>query len=238
MPLITDAHDSLPYVDNEPTPAEREAAQALITAELQSSSTSTSSGEETETTAEGDSTKTHPLLPPSPKFSFSPPIQSELSRIESKQPLTAIDLTRYEAQDPPPPTTPHSDEDRPELLTRWREALSRAYTSHAYLTGRQTNLSLLEQFGKNAWLIGNAQLEDILRDLEREVAGRKEEIDRVVVERRNRQEEVAGEIRMLEEGWRKGVGRVLETEVAAEAVRREILERRRSGVASAAEARS
>jgi pre-mRNA-splicing factor SPF27 len=33
----------------------------------------------------------------------------------------------------------------------------------------------------------------------------------------------------LEEGWKRGVGRVLEVEVAAEGVRRQILERRREG---------
>jgi len=72
-------------------------------------------------------------------------------------------------------------------------------------------------------------LEEMLRGVERELAERKEEIDRVVVQRRAMQEEVAGEIGALEEGWKKGVGRVLETEVAAEGVRREILERRREG---------
>ncbi|RFU28690.1 hypothetical protein B7463_g7647, partial [Scytalidium lignicola] len=214
MPLITEAHESLPYVDDEPTAAERASAQALIKAS-QSPEASSNGG-------------THPLLPPLPELHFSPLIEAELQRIEAKQPLKAIDLTRYEAQEPPP-TSPHSDEDHPETLARWRQALSAAYTSHTYLAGRQTNLALLEQFGKNAWLIGNSQLEDILKGLEKELAGRKEEIDRVVVERKNRQEEVCGEIKMLQENWRKGIGRVLETEVAAENVRREILDRRRSG---------
>lgn len=91
------------------------------------------------------------------------------------------------------------------------------------------NLGLLERYGKNAWLEGNRQLEDVLRGLERELEVRKGEIDGVVIERKRAQEEVAGEIRGLEEAWRRGVGRVLETEVAAEGVRREILERRREG---------
>jgi len=51
----------------------------------------------------------------------------------------------------------------------------------------------------------------------------------VVVARKSAQEGVAGEIVGLGETWRRGVGRVLETEVAAEGLRREILERRRAG---------
>lgn len=90
-------------------------------------------------------------------------------------------------------------------------------------------MALLSQFGKNAWLIGNAQTEDVLRDLERELEERKREIDEVVIQRRAAQEGVRGEVQGLSEAWRKGVGRVLETEVAAEGVRREVLERRRAG---------
>lgn len=41
--------------------------------------------------------------------------------------------------------------------------------------------------------------------------------------RKTRQEEVGPEMRMLEENWKMGVGRVLETEVATEGVRREVL---------------
>lgn len=88
---------------------------------------------------------------------------------------------------------------------------------------------LLDQFGKNSWLIGNSQLEDILRGLERELAERKAEIDEVVIARKGAQEGVGPEVKGLEEGWKRGVGRVLETEVACEQLRREILERRRQG---------
>lgn len=66
-----------------------------------------------------------------------------------------------------------------------------------------------------------------MRDLERELAERNAEIDRVVIERKNAQEAVRGEVKGLEEGWKKGVGRVLETEVAADGLRLEILQRRR-----------
>jgi pre-mRNA-splicing factor SPF27 len=211
MPLTTTIHDSLPYIDNEPSAAERASALSLIATELGSQSTAS-----------------HPSLPQLPRQHFSELVEAELLRIENKKPLKAIDLGRYEAIEPPT-TSPNSNEKSPETLTKWRKALQRAYTSQSYLVGRQTNLALLEKYGKNAWLIGNAQLEDILRGLERELSERKVEIDEVVIERKNAQEAVGGEVRGLEEMWKRGVGRMLETEVAAEGVRREILERRREG---------
>jgi len=133
--------------------------------------------------------------------------------------LRGIDRARYEALE-----APSSQEE-----TEWRAALHQAYTSSTYLSARSTSLSLLDTYGKNAWLISNSQLEDLLRAQERALAERKAEIDHVVIERKNAQEAVGAEITGLEENWRRGVGRTLETEVAAEAVRREILERRRAG---------
>lgn len=210
MALTTAVHDSLPYIDTEPTALERSAAQSLIDAEILSDTT------------------THPSLPQLPALNLSPLIEAEHLRIQNKQPLAAIDRKRYEALEPPT-TSPNSDERHPETLQKWRAALAQVYTSHSYLTSRQNNLALLEEFGKNAWLIGNSQLEDVLRGLERDLAERKTEIDMLAVERRGAQEAVGGEMKGLEEAWRKGVGRVLETEVAGEGVRREILERRRAG---------
>lgn len=75
--------------------------------------------------------------------------------------------------------------------------------------------------------MGNYQLEAELKALERELADAKRDIDVLAVRRRRAQDEVAGEIRGLEDTWKKGVGRVLETEVATEALRREVLEVRR-----------
>lgn len=214
MPLINTVHESLPYVDKEPTAAERAAAEALIALELQ-------------TQPQDNDPTTHPSLPPLPTPTSPSLITLEYPRLSAKEPLKAIDLSRYEALEPP--SSSSSSKDSPEALEQWRSALGKAYTSQTYLSGRQTNLALLEQFGKNAWLVGNSQLEDVLRAQERELAERKAEIDGVVIERRGTQEGVGAEIRGLEEGWRRGVGRVLETEVAAEELRREILERRRQG---------
>lgn len=96
--------------------------------------------------------------------------------------------------------------------------------SDAYLASRRQNLELLDKYGKNSWLIGNHELEGELRRLEQELADTKREVDLVNLERQRRQADVKGEMELLEENWRKGVGRVLETEVAVEEVKREIRE--------------
>lgn len=117
------------------------------------------------------------------------------------------------------------------MLTQWSAALKKAYTSAEYVHARSTELSLLEKFGKNAWLVGNSQLEDILKAIETELAGVRREHEEVEGLRRQQQDSVHGEIKTLEETWKKGVGRVLETEVAAEGLKQQILEARRAGAA-------
>lgn len=147
---------------------------------------------------------------------------TELDRVASDTPLTTLTLSRYEAQETPAHGAPAS---------RLLEVLSNAYVSDAYLAVRRANLELLDRGGRNAWLLGNYQLEDELRQLERELAETKREIDVVNLERQRRQEDVKGEMEMLEQTWRTGVGRVLETEVAVEELREQIREemRRRAG---------
>lgn len=112
---------------------------------------------------------------------------------------------------------------------QWSQALRQAYTSHAYLSGRQLNLSLLERYGKNAWLVGNSQIEDELRTLEKELAETQRQTEELDEQRRRAQETVRGEIEGLEEAWRNGVGRAIEAEVAGEGLRREILQRSKGG---------
>ncbi|KAI9730646.1 MAG: hypothetical protein M1818_008128 [Claussenomyces sp. TS43310] len=214
MPLVTESYDSLPYIDREPTAAQREAAQALINAEI--------------SLLHSSLPDTHSSLPPPPESKLSDLLASELARVEAKIPLSGIDLSRYEALEPPI-TSPHSDEKSPETLQLWREALQKAYTSHVYLSGRTKNLTALSETGKEEWLAGNEALVEILKDLEEELAGKKHEIDLVAVARQNAQQAVAGELSLLEDGWKKGVGKILETEVAAEGLRAQILEKRRAG---------
>lgn len=194
-------------VDVEPSAAARQKAQQLINAEL----------------PPNHATTLHPSIPPVPESHFSPLIRQELDRKATGAPLTGgIDLTRYEA--PEPPT--RADGEAPNL-DEWRQTLQKAYVASSHLTKRHENLALLEEHGRNAWLVGNSQLEDILRGLEKELADTKEAAEEVNRQRKLAQEARQGELVSLEETWKRGVGAVLDVELASEGLRMQILEHRR-----------
>ncbi|GAB1313982.1 hypothetical protein MFIFM68171_04192 [Madurella fahalii] len=220
MPSITTVHESLPYIDPEPTPSERAAAEALIAAER----------------ALVPDDPHHALLPPAPRTEsespfLTPLLRSELARLSSasdpsQSKLAALDLSRYEALDPPTPEalSALSPSEASQLL---QQSLARAYASQAYVSSRRTHLALLDSYGKNAWLVGNYHLEGELKALEAELAETRRAIDVLTLQRKDAQDQAGPEITGLEATWKRGVGRVLETEAAAEGLRREILELRR-----------
>ncbi|KAJ5083662.1 hypothetical protein N7456_013089 [Penicillium angulare] len=203
MPLINESHDSLPYIDADPSASARQRAQQLINVELSPEHTST----------------LHPSIPPAPESQFSPLIQQELERKATGAPLTGgIDLTRYEAPEQPGENS---------NLDEWRRALRKAYMSSSHLSKRHENLTLLDENGKNAWLIGNSQLEYILHGLEKELAETKESAEEVNKQRKLAQEARYGELSSLEDTWKRGVGAILDVELASEGIRMQILEHRR-----------
>ncbi|KAF5125221.1 Pre-mRNA-splicing factor SPF27 [Metarhizium anisopliae] len=188
-------HESLPYIDT-PSESELARARALVAQEAQA-------------TPRGDTTQQA-----APEPAFSETMQTELARVASSTALTPLDTSRYEAQDLPPPGEG----------TGTAPVLGRAYTSAAYLRGRLQNLELLERHGAPAWLLANYHLEAALGRAEAELARAKGEVDGVNDARRRRQADVAAEMAGLEETWRTGVGRVLETELAVEELRASIRE--------------
>ncbi|TPX13276.1 uncharacterized protein E0L32_006249 [Thyridium curvatum] len=211
MPSITTIHESLPYPA--PTASERAAAEALIAAER----------------AAVPDDPYHALLPPPHRPAFTPALAAELARVGAhpRQPLRAIDLSRYEAPELPDVATDSSSTANCPSAEDLRSALERAYASRAYLAQRRAHLALLDSHGKNSWLVGNWQLEAELAGLEAELAAARRDVDLVTLRRQKAQADVAGEVATLEENWRRGVGRVLETELAAEELRQKVLEARR-----------
>jgi pre-mRNA-splicing factor SPF27 len=137
-----------------------------------------------------------------------------------------IDLSRYEAPDPPSASST-AGKPQADVLDDWHNALQKAYTSSSHLSTRHENLSLLEEFGKNSWLIGNSQLEEILRDLEKVLASTKVATLAVHKQRKMTQEARKGELVGLQDTWKRGIGGIIDVEIAAENLRMEILERRR-----------
>ncbi|KIW02641.1 uncharacterized protein PV09_06081 [Verruconis gallopava] len=220
MPLGLESTDFLSHIDGELQPQQRDAIVAQVRAEIPPNAAET----------------LHPRIPVAYEPHFSPLIEAELERIASKaekQPGTGIDVSRYEADalEAPPRTSPHSDERHPEILAQWRQKLQRAYGLKTYLDGRLVNLNLLETYGKNAWLIGNSQLEEEVRSLDRELAEMKRQVEEVEEQRRRKQEAVKGEMEGLEESWRRGVRGIVEVELATEGLKQEILARKRASAA-------
>ncbi|KAJ4860247.1 breast carcinoma amplified sequence 2 (BCAS2) domain-containing protein [Trichoderma breve] len=213
-------HESLPYIDPEPSSEALSAARALIAAEQSTFS------------------------PPPPSSSspqepnFSPAIAAELARIASSAPSQPLDLSRYEAQELPPPPTKKSTRSKKSsaaasAVEASRQPLSNAFISSSYLSSRAQNLSLLDSHGRNAWLLSNYHLEAELRSLERDLAATKRDMDLLNAARASRQNEVKGEMQGLEQNWREGVGRVLETEIAVQELREQIRQELRSRAAAA-----
>jgi pre-mRNA-splicing factor SPF27 len=204
MPLILSQTDHLPYIDATPSDDALASANALIQEELSPEA----------------ATALHSSIPELRKSQFSSLVDAEHTFLDEGKPREiGIDLSRYEALDAP---AAGSD------IAIWRETLQKAYASAEYLRGRETNLALLETYGKNAWL-GNSQLEGLLKGLEVEIEAARIELEGVERERRDKQVSVQGEVESLERGWREGVGKLIEVLAAAEGVRGEILERRRMG---------
>ncbi|KAJ5959767.1 uncharacterized protein N7479_006917 [Penicillium vulpinum] len=207
MPLINESHDSLPYVDAAPTASARARAQQLINAELSPEHASTM----------------HPWIPEAPEPKFSQLMQQELSRKAQGAPLTGgIDLSRYEA-----PEAPTRASDQTPDLEKWNETYKKACVSRMYLTKREENLALLEEHGKNAWLVHNSQNEEILGSTEKELAETKEASEEVNKQRKIAQEASQGEIVSLEETWKRGPEAILNVELASEALRMQNLDYRR-----------
>lgn len=189
-------------IDPEPSAEDLAAARALISAEL----------------AASPSTEPSAFLPASSSSrapSFSPAVTAELDRIAAQTAPTPLDLSRYEAQEPPAASGP-------DAVTTLRTPLERAYVSASYLAARNQNLRLLDRAGRNAWLLGNYRVEADLRAVEAELAATKREMDLVNAARATRQNEVKGEMQTLEQNWRSSVGKVLETEIAVEELRQQV----------------
>ena len=156
-------------------------------------------------------------------MTFSPLIEAELSRIAAKKPLTAIDLSRYEGS--PSPSDIQDADDRDGASTSKAaqiHELKKSYTNATYLAQRTQALELLEQFGKNAWLVGNSQLEGVLGGVERELVGVREEVEGVNRGRREGQEVGRGGLEGGEREWRGGVGGVVRAGVAVRGVEEEV----------------
>lgn len=95
-----------------------------------------------------------------------------------------------------------------------------------YLRGRQTNIALLEEHGKNAWLISNSHLDDIQKRLDSELANVKSQSEDINRARKAAQEDSKGELLGLDETWKQGISRIIETQLATDQLRQSLAQKR------------
>lgn len=93
-----------------------------------------------------------------------------------------------------------------------------------FLTNRTDNLSLLEKYGGNAWLVGNATQEHSLGLLEKELATVKEQGTQVNRERKAQNLALGAELDSLQRRWRKALRGIVEVEIANTLLEEEVRE--------------
>lgn len=188
-------------IDSDVSQYERDTAEALINKELKSTKRNVP----------------HPSLHPFEEPSFSELASKEIERVAAGQKIKGgIDLSRYDVPEPP---TANAD------VKAWRDALRQAYSASSYLSSRQTNLQLLEEYGKNAWLISNSQLDEMVKGQELELERLKQQTESVNKERKAAQEGSRGEITALDATWKEGIERLVKVQLATNQLRQEALKR-------------
>ncbi|PFH49227.1 hypothetical protein AMATHDRAFT_179186 [Amanita thiersii Skay4041] len=156
----------------------------------------------------------HPRVPPAVElFPKNPLLRAELERIEAHQPLPLLDTIRYQL--PAPTSTPATDEE-------WRASLNNARAQLEHQKIRQTNLTLLQTYGANAWRIHNYRLEATAKLLEKSLEDMREMTVEVNRERKNYQERVGKQLTSLERRWTELISNILQIEMANIALEAEV----------------
>lgn len=186
---------SLPYYDQEPSDAERDAVDVLVAREMPINA------------------PMHPSISPIDDTLLSSTlIHAEFDRVIEGQKMTAIDLPRYENIAAPEGTT----------INGWRDAVRRNIVAADAMRNRLDNLSMLKSLGPNAWTTHVFQLEYALKQIESELLAARRETEQVNVERKRAQTIAGEELTKLDEKWRALVSGNLELGVACAVLAQEV----------------
>jgi len=192
--------DSLPYYDNdlEIHPILREKVQHELAVETQ------------KIQQEG----LHPRIPPPTElFVNNPLLAAELERVGARQPLAAIDTSRYQLT--LSSVTPSNEEE-------WKSALDGAYAQLEHQRIRHNNLALLQQYGNNAWRVHNYLLEADAKKAEKLLEELKEKTTSLNRERKNNQTRLGDQLTSLESRWTELISSILQIELANVALEAEV----------------
>ncbi|KAF9270485.1 breast carcinoma amplified sequence 2 [Marasmius fiardii PR-910] len=156
----------------------------------------------------------HPRVPPPFElFANNPLLKAELERVEARQPLPALDSVRYQL--PAPTSTPATEE-------QWAAALDNARAQLEHQRIRQTNLTLLQTYGSNAWRIQNYLLEETAKNIEKSLEDLTQLTTDVNRERKNSQTKIGAQLTSLETRWTELISGILQIEMANVALDAEI----------------
>ncbi|KAF5356281.1 hypothetical protein D9756_004225 [Leucocoprinus leucothites] len=156
----------------------------------------------------------HSRVPPDVElFTNNPLLRAELARVEAKEQFPSLDSLRYQL--PAPTSTPATDED-------WKAALYNARAQLEHQRIRQTNLTLLQTYGANAWRIHNYQLEQQAKNIEGTLEQLKELTVEVNRDRKNSQDRFGKQLTALETRWTNLISSVLQIEMANVALEAEL----------------
>ncbi|KAK5942793.1 hypothetical protein PMZ80_005359 [Knufia obscura] len=202
-----ESHGSLPYIDADISEAQRAAADVLIRREL----------------PRDHNTTIHSSIAHPPTSRLTLALQQEVDRVVAGKQMTGgIDTSRYE---------PSEDLSADSNVEPVKAALRSTYANMTYLRDRQTNIALLEEYGKNAWLIGNSHLDDIQKRLDSELASLKTQTEDTNRKRKAAQEDSKGELLGLEETWKQGISRIIETQLATDQLQQQLNQKRHAPAA-------
>ncbi|KDQ20548.1 hypothetical protein BOTBODRAFT_124185 [Botryobasidium botryosum FD-172 SS1] len=186
-------HDSLPYYDRdlELHPSLRALVDAEIARELKRLP---------------PPSLDDPRIPPDVElFANNPLLAAELVRVQSNQPLSALDSSRYQLPGPLGEGPTEAD---------WKAAVQNAKAQLQHQQSRETNLSLLQTYGANAWKIHNYLLESEATRLDKALEELKEQVTTVNRDRKNFQTHVGKQLTAMETRWTELISTVLQIELA------------------------
>jgi len=133
-----------------------------------------------------------------------------------------LDITRYSL---PAPTDTNASEEK------WTRALNNARSQLEHQSIRQTNASLLQTYGPNAWKIHNYLLEADAVAMEKELERLKEKVTEVNRDRKNTQLHTGKVLTSLETRWTELVSNVIQIELANIALEAEVEQLRQQELA-------
>ncbi|KAG7099487.1 hypothetical protein E1B28_001334 [Marasmius oreades] len=156
----------------------------------------------------------HPRVPPPFElFANNPLLKAELERVEAHQPFPPLDTVRYQL--PAPISNPAAEGE-------WAAALNNARAQLEHQRIRQTNLTLLQNYGSNAWRIQNYLLEETAKNIEKTLEDLTQLTTDVNRERKNTQTKLGSQLTSLETRWTELISGILQIEMANVALDAEV----------------